>query len=61
MEECPVNINPLSIIVELRRYAVMELSDAPQEWNVMFNNMENNQAPWQFNPADRIKWADEIK
>ncbi len=61
VEECPVNINPLSIIVELRRYAVMELSDAPQEWNVMFNNMENNQAPWQFNPADRIKWADEIK
>ena len=61
VEECPVNINPLSIIMELRRYAVMELSDAPQEWNVMFNNMENNQAPWQFNPADRIKWADEIK
>ena len=61
VEECPVNINPLSIIVELRRYAIMEKSDAPQEWNVMFSNMENNQAPWQFNPADRMKWADEMK
>ncbi len=61
VEECPVNIDPLSIIMELRRYAIMELSDAPPEWNVMFNNMENNQAPWQFNPADRIKWAEEIK
>ena len=59
VEECPVNINPLSIIFELRRYAVMEKSDAPAEWNVMFNNMENNQAPWQFNPADRLKWAEE--
>lgn len=59
VEECPVNINPLSIIFELRRYAVMEKSDAPAEWNVMFNNMENNQAPWQFNPADRLKWAED--
>ncbi|MEZ5013398.1 MAG: 4Fe-4S dicluster domain-containing protein [Chitinophagales bacterium] len=59
VEECPVNINPLSIIVELRRYAVMEQSDAPAEWNTMFNNMENNQSPWQFNPMDRIKWMDE--
>ncbi len=61
VEECPVNINPLSIIFELRRFAVMEQSDAPAEWNVMFNNMENNQAPWQFNPADRLKWAEELK
>lgn len=61
VEECPVNINPLSIILELRRYAIMEKSDAPQEWNTMFNNMENNQAPWQFNPADRIKWVEELK
>jgi len=61
VEECPVNINPLSIILELRRYAIMEQSDAPAEWNLMFNNMENNQAPWQFNPGDRLKWAEEIK
>jgi heterodisulfide reductase subunit C len=61
IQECPVNIDPLSIIVELRRYMIMEQSNAPAEWNLMFNNMENNQAPWQFNPADRLKWAEEIK
>ena len=61
VEECPVNISPLSIILELRRYAIMEKSDAPNEWNLMFNNMENNQAPWQFNPGDRLKWAEELE
>lgn len=61
VEECPVNINPLSIILELRRYAVMEQSDAPEAWTQMFNNLENNQAPWQFNPNDRLNWVDEIK
>lgn len=60
VEECPVGINPMSIILELRRYAVMEQSNAPQEWNMMFNNMENNQAPWQFNPGDRLNWKNEI-
>lgn len=60
VEECPVNINPLSIILELRRYTIMEQSNAPQEWNMMFNNMENNQAPWQFNPADRLNWKSEV-
>lgn len=60
VEECPVSISPLSIILELRRYAVMEQSNAPQEWNMMFNNMENNQAPWQFNPGDRLNWKNEI-
>lgn len=60
VDACPVSINPLSIILELRRYAVMEQSNAPQEWNMMFNNMENNQAPWQFNPADRLNWKNEI-
>ncbi|MFZ1824067.1 MAG: (Fe-S)-binding protein, partial [Chitinophagales bacterium] len=61
VEECPVNINPLSIIIELRRYAIMELSDSPEPWTQMFNNLENNSAPWQFNPADRLKWKDEMK
>ncbi|MFN0274454.1 MAG: 4Fe-4S dicluster domain-containing protein [Chitinophagales bacterium] len=61
VEECPVNINPLSIILELRRYAVMEQSDAPASWNTMFNNMENNQSPWQFNPLDRANWVEEVK
>ncbi|HNI55736.1 MAG TPA: (Fe-S)-binding protein, partial [Chitinophagales bacterium] len=60
VEECPVGIQPLSIILELRRYAVMEQSNAPNEWNMMFNNMENNQAPWQFNPGDRVNWKNEI-
>lgn len=60
-EECPVNINPLAIILELRRYAVMEESNAPAAWNNMFNNLENNQSPWQFNPQDRANWIEEIK
>ena len=60
VEACPVNIDPLSIIVELRRYVIMEEAKSPGEWNVMFGNTENNQAPWQFSPQDRFKWADEI-
>lgn len=58
VEACPVNINPLEIIVEMRRYKVMELSAAPQSLNMMFNNLENNQAPWQFPPMDRAKWTE---
>lgn len=61
VEECPVNINPLDIIVQLRRYAIMEESNAPNEWSSMFSNIENNAAPWQFSPADRLKWADEMQ
>ncbi len=60
VEACPVNIDPLSIIVELRRYIIMEEAKSPNEWNVMFGNTENNQAPWQFSPQDRFKWADDI-
>lgn len=59
VQECPVNIDPLSIIVDLRRYLVMEQSAAPQELNMMFTNVENNGAPWQFSPADRLNWAKE--
>lgn len=59
VQECPVNIDPLSIIVDLRRYLVMEESKAPQELAGMFTNVENNQAPWQFSPADRLNWKDE--
>jgi len=61
VEECPVSINPLEIIVELRRSLVMEESNAPQEWNTMFSNVENNFAPWKFSPDDRDKWAEEMK
>lgn len=60
VESCPVNINPMEIIVDLRRYLVMEQSSAPAELNNMFTNMENNGAPWQFSPADRLNWAENI-
>lgn len=60
VEECPVSINPLTIILELRRSLVMEESDAPPEWNSMFSNIENNFAPWKFSPDDRDKWAEEL-
>jgi ferredoxin len=61
VEECPVSISPLEIILELRRSLVMEESNAPQEWNGMFSNIENNFAPWKFSPDDRDKWAEELK
>jgi heterodisulfide reductase subunit C len=57
VEECPVSINPLTIIIELRRSLVMEESNAPPEWNTMFGNIENNFAPWKFSPDDREKWT----
>jgi ferredoxin len=57
--ECPVNIDPLSIIIDLRRYLVMEESKAPSELTTMFTNIENNGAPWQFSPMDRLNWATE--
>lgn len=59
VQECPVNIDPLSIIVDLRRYLVMEESKSPTELAGMFTNIENNGAPWQFSPADRLNWAKE--
>jgi len=59
VQECPVSINPLDIILQLRRYQILEESKSPEEWNVMFNNIENNMAPWQFSPMDRDKWKDE--
>jgi heterodisulfide reductase subunit C len=60
VEECPVSINPLEIILELRRSLVMEESNAPQEWNTMFSNTENNFAPWKFAPDDRDRWTTEV-
>ena len=59
VQECPVNIDPLSIIMDLRQYLVMEQSSSPSELNGMFTNMENNGAPWQFAQADRLNWAKE--
>ena len=61
VEECPVSISPLDIIIQLRRSLVMEDSNAPQEWNTMFGNIENNFAPWKFSPDDRDKWVEELK
>lgn len=60
VEACPVSISPLEIIVELRRSLVMEESNAPQEWNSMFSNVENNFAPWKFAPDDRDLWTSEF-
>lgn len=61
VEACPVGIEPLDIIVQLRRYLVMEESNSPQEWNLMFGNIENNMAPWKFSPDERDAWAEEMK
>ena len=59
VEECPVNIDPLSIIMDMRRYLVMEESAAPQELNMMMTNVENNGAMWQYSQQDRLNWAKE--
>ncbi|MCA0133515.1 (Fe-S)-binding protein [Winogradskyella alexanderae] len=60
VEECPVSINPLSIILDMRRYLVMEQSAAPMELNNMMSNIENNGAPWPYNQQDRLNWANEV-
>jgi len=60
VEACPINIDPLSIILQMRRYVAMEESGAPASWNNMFQNIETSFSPWKFAPTDRFKWADEI-
>ncbi|MBT6004971.1 MAG: Fe-S oxidoreductase, partial [Prolixibacteraceae bacterium] len=59
-QECPININQPAIILDMRRYIVMEESAAPAELNSIFSNIENNGAPWQFAQDDRMLWADDI-
>jgi len=59
VEACPINIDPLAIITDLRRYAVMEESQAPSSISAMLGNIENNGAPWKYSPADRLNWAKE--
>lgn len=61
VEACPVMIDPVSIIMQLRRFKLMEESQAPASWNSMLSNIENNMAPWKFSPADRFNWADKLK
>ncbi|MEZ7928946.1 MAG: (Fe-S)-binding protein [Flavobacteriales bacterium] len=58
-DACPIELDPLSIIMDMRRYLVMEQSAAPTELNMMFSNVENNGAPWQFPAADRLNWKNE--
>ena len=57
VQECPVSISPLDIILKLRRYLVMEESNTTPEWAAMFSNVENNFAPWKFSPDERDKWT----
>ncbi len=59
VEACPVNIDPLSIILQLRRYTAMEESSSPADWNNMFSNIETNFAPWKFAASDRFNWSKE--
>ncbi len=61
VEACPVSINPLDIILQLRRYVAMEESGSPAAWNAMFSNIETNFAPWKFSAQDRFNWAEELK
>lgn len=61
VEACPVLINPLDVILQIRRYMAMEESSSPQEWQIMFQNIETSFAPWKFPPSDRFNWADELK
>src|SRR5690606_4726931 len=59
VDQCPININPLEIIISLRQYTVLEESNAPTSLNNMFNNLENNGAPWKYAQADRANWTNQ--
>ncbi|MEM7550686.1 MAG: (Fe-S)-binding protein [Bacteroidota bacterium] len=61
VEACPINIDPLSIILQMRRYVSMEESGSPASWNSMFQNVETNFAPWKFSAQDRFNWSEELK
>jgi heterodisulfide reductase subunit C len=61
VDACPININPLDIIIQIRQYVAMEESATPASWNSMFANIENNAAPWAFSASDRFNWASEVK
>jgi ferredoxin len=61
VEACPILINPLEIILEMRRYVAMEESGSPAQWNSMFQNIETSFAPWKFAPSDRFNWANDLR
>jgi Fe-S oxidoreductase len=60
VEECPISINPLSIINELKRYKAMEEAQGPSEWNMMYQGLETSFNPWKFPPSDRMNWAEKV-
>ena len=60
-KECPININHPTLIVDMRRYLVMEEGSAPGELKAVFSNIENNGAPWQYSREDRLLWANDIE
>jgi heterodisulfide reductase subunit C/nitrate reductase gamma subunit len=60
-KECPININHPSLIVDMRRYLVMEEASAPGELKAVFNNIENNGAPWQYSAEDRLNWTKDLE
>ena len=59
-QSCPINLDPLSIIVQLRQYKVMEEAQGPTEWNMMYQNIETSFSPWKFSPSDRFKWKENL-
>lgn len=61
VEACPILISPMDIILQMRRYQIMEENNAPNAWNGMFANIENNQAPWKMPAGDRLKWAESLE
>ena len=61
VEACPINIDPLSIILQMRRYVAMEESGSPAQWNSMFQNMETSFSPWKFSSSDRFNWSEKVK
>lgn len=61
VEACPVMINPLDVILQIRRYMAMEESSSPQDWQMMFQNIETSFAPWKFPPSDRFNWAQSLR
>ncbi|NIJ55906.1 (Fe-S)-binding protein [Dyadobacter arcticus] len=61
VQECPVLINPLDIILQLRRYKIMDEARAPGSWNMMFQNLDTNQSPWKFSPGDRFNWVEGLE
>lgn len=61
VQACPISLDPLSVILQMRRYVAMEESGTPAQWNAMFQNMETSFSPWKFSPSDRFNWSEKVK